>query len=182
MFLRAALSLLGLFLLSCFGDTDLSTRARLAVTKEILNTYLVESKEVTVLYTIYNFSPSRAARDVEIHDRFPDTDFTFLHGSRSTRWTSIAPGTNITHAVIVVPRFVGAYNFTSAEVLYKAGADTKVTYGYSSAPGVRYVVTPSHFNRQFASHWLEWICFAFITAPCIAIPYMLWRSGASKYM
>ncbi|VDK87342.1 unnamed protein product [Dibothriocephalus latus] len=124
----------------------------------------------------------RAARDVEIHDRFPDTDFTFLHGSRSTRWTSIAPGTNITHAVIVIPRFVGGYNFTSAEVLYKAGADSKVTHGYSSAPGVRYVVTPSHFNRQFASHWLEWICFAFITAPCIVIPYMLWRSGASKYM
>ncbi|VDL94413.1 unnamed protein product [Schistocephalus solidus] len=99
---------------------------------------------------------SRAARDVEIHDRFPDTDFTFLHGSRSTRWTSISPGTNITHAVIVIPRFVGGYNFTSAEILYKAGSDSKVT--------------------------LEWICFAFITAPCIVIPYILWRSGASKYM
>ncbi len=69
----------------------------------------------------------RAARDVEIHDKLPETDFTFVHGSRSTRWASIAPSANITHSVIVVPRSVGFFNFTSAEVTYKAGMDASLT-------------------------------------------------------
>uniref|UniRef100_A0A5K3ETP6 Translocon-associated protein subunit beta n=1 Tax=Mesocestoides corti TaxID=53468 RepID=A0A5K3ETP6_MESCO len=156
--------------------------ATLAVSKEILNRYLVEAKEVTILYTIYNLSPMRTARDIEIHDNLPESDFTFVHGSRSTRWASIPPSTNITHSVIVIPRSVGLYNFTSAEVTYKAGPDSTVTYGYSSAPGMRQILVPSVFNRQFSSHWMEWICFAFIMAPCSVVPYMLWRSSASKYM
>ncbi|VDM22767.1 unnamed protein product [Hydatigera taeniaeformis] len=132
---------------------ELGDRARLVVTKEVLNRYLVEAKEVTLLYTIHNLSP-RAARDVEIHDRLPESDFSFVHGSRSTRWPVILPMSNITHSVIVIPRSAGYFNFTSAEVTYKAGPDGTVTYGYSSAPGMRLILTPSVFNRQFSSHWV----------------------------
>ncbi|VDK39291.1 unnamed protein product [Taenia asiatica] len=153
----------------CAADhRDLGDRARLVVTKEVLNRYLVEAKEVTLLYTIHNLSP-KTARDVEIHDRLPESDFTFVHGSRSTRWPAILPMSNITHSVIVIPRSAGYFNFTSAE------------YGYSSAPGMRLILIPSVFNRQFSSHWIEWICFAFIMAPCLGMPFMLWRSSASKY-
>ncbi|KAL5966813.1 Translocon-associated protein subunit beta [Taenia solium] len=165
----------------CAADhRDLGDRARLVVTKEVLNRYLVEAKEVTLLYTIHNLSP-KTARDVEIHDRLPESDFTFVHGSRSTRWPAILPMSNITHSVIVIPRSAGYFNFTSAEVTYKAGPDGTVTYGYSSAPGMRLILIPSVFNRQFSSHWIEWICFAFIMAPCLGMPFILWRSSASKY-
>uniref|UniRef100_A0A915EV19 Translocon-associated protein subunit beta n=1 Tax=Echinococcus canadensis TaxID=519352 RepID=A0A915EV19_9CEST len=177
----ACVFVLALLFVLCASDRpDLSDRARLVVTKEVLNRYLVEAKEVTLLYTIHNLSP-KTARDVEIHDRLPESDFTFVHGSRSTRWPSVLPMSNITHSVIVIPRSAGYFNFASAEVTYKAGMDGTVTYGYSSAPGMRLILIPSVFNRQFSSHWVEWICFAFIMTPCLAIPYMLWRASASKY-
>lgn len=38
-------------------NIDLNDRSRLVVTKELLNRYIVEAKEVTILYTIYNLSP-----------------------------------------------------------------------------------------------------------------------------
>ncbi|KAM7532542.1 hypothetical protein Aperf_G00000132051 [Anoplocephala perfoliata] len=166
---------------SVAANVDLSERARLVVTKEVLNRYIVEAKEVTLLYTIHNLSPKKTARDVEIHDRLPESDFTIVHGGRSSRWTSIPPLTNITHSVIVIPKATGSYNFTSAEVTYKAGSDAAVTYGYSSAPGMRHILIPSVYNRQFSSHWLEWIVFALMMVPCLGVPYMLWRSTSSKY-
>nr|CDS32569.1 translocon associated protein subunit beta [Hymenolepis microstoma] len=162
-------------------NVDLNDRARLVVTKEVLNRYIVEAKEVTILYTIYNLSPKKTARDVEIHDRLPESDFTILHGSRSSRWAFVPPMTNITHSVILIPKGTGSYNFTSAEVTYKAGSDASVTYGYSSAPGMRQILVPSVYNRQFSSHWIEWIVFGLIMVPCLGLPYMLWRNTASKY-
>lgn len=45
------------FALCAAASPDLEERARLAVSKEVLNRYLVEAKEVTILYTIHNLSP-----------------------------------------------------------------------------------------------------------------------------
>uniref|UniRef100_A0A183ACP5 IGv domain-containing protein n=1 Tax=Echinostoma caproni TaxID=27848 RepID=A0A183ACP5_9TREM len=70
---------------------------------------------------------SRSARAVELLDTFPDSDFIQIHGSQSVRWSSIPAASNLTHAVVVIPRKPGPYNFTSATVNYIAGEDDKTT-------------------------------------------------------
>lgn len=55
--LVCALLLVFLSVLCAAENSDLGDRARLVVTKEVLNRYLVEAKEVTLLYTIHNLSP-----------------------------------------------------------------------------------------------------------------------------
>lgn len=71
---------------------------------------------------------SRGARDVELFDQYPESDFVRIHGSQSARWSFIPAASNVTHSVIVQPRLSGNYNFTSATVTYKSDdSDMKVS-------------------------------------------------------
>lgn len=93
----------------------------------------------------------RAARDVEIHDKLPEEDFKFIHGSRSSRWSSIPPSSKVHHSVVVVPHRVGYYNFTSAEVTYKTGADVTVTVSIV-------ILLPFLFNNYYLCIFLPvWV-------------------------
>ncbi|CAL8092869.1 unnamed protein product [Calicophoron daubneyi] len=168
------------FYLACFADGK--DPVRLAVTKEVVNQYAFEGKELTIVYSLYNFHPTHAARDVELFDSFSDAEFIRIHGSQSMRWSFIPAASNVTHAIVVVPRFTGTHNFTSATVTYNAGEDSKSTLLYTSAPGVIHILPLKTYNTRFASHTLDWIGFGFIVTPCLLIPYMLWYSSASKYM
>ena len=52
------------------------------------------------------------------------------------RWERIAPGANVSHAVVVRPRAVGLFNYTAAQITYYPSEDAKeVRIGYTSAPG-----------------------------------------------
>ncbi|KAF6780295.1 hypothetical protein AHF37_00162 [Paragonimus kellicotti] len=170
----------GLCCLTVYGQ--LSDSVRLAVSKELLNEYVFDGKELTVLYTLYNFHPSRVARDVELFDAYPDAQFIQVHGSPSVRWPHIPAASNVTHAVVVIPREPGVHNFTSATITYHTGDASKTTLHYSSAPGPVMIYATKEYNRRFATHTMDWIGFALLVAPCLLIPYMLWRSSASKYL
>ncbi|KER30008.1 hypothetical protein T265_03487 [Opisthorchis viverrini] len=156
--------------------------ARLAVSKQVLNEYIFQGKELTILYTIYNLHSSRPARDVELFDSYSDTEFIQIHGSKSARWPHISAGTNVTHAVVFLPQAAGTYNFTSATITYNLGDPSKTILHYSSAPGHVIIYPLKEYNRRFATHTMEWIGFAMLVTPCLLIPYMLWRSSASKYL
>ncbi|TGZ60167.1 hypothetical protein CRM22_008691 [Opisthorchis felineus] len=103
--------------------------ARLAVSKQVLNEYIFQGKELTILYTIYNLHSSRPARDVELFDSYSDTEFIQIHGSKSARWPHISAGTNVTHAVVLLPQAAGTYNFTSATITYNLGDPSKTIIG-----------------------------------------------------
>ncbi|CAI2724377.1 unnamed protein product [Schistosoma spindalis] len=154
---------------------------RLAVSKEILNEFVFQEKEITILYTIYNFHESRAAKDVELFDIFAETEFTLIHGSHSARWPVIPPSSNVTHVLILKPQINGVHNFSSATITYKSSDLQKSSFLYSSAPGLLTIHRLKEYNKRFTSHTIEWIGFALFVTPCLLIPYMLWRSSASKY-
>ncbi|TPP57656.1 Translocon-associated protein subunit beta [Fasciola gigantica] len=154
----------------------------LGVSKEIINEYVFERKELSILYTVFNLHSSRSAHTVELMDSYPDSEFIQIHGSQSVRWPSIPASSNVSHAVVVIPRKSGPYNFTSATITYLAGDDDKTTLLYSSAPGLVMIHPIKEYNRRFATHTIEWIGFAMIVTPCLLIPYMLWYSSASKYL
>ncbi|KAJ8304050.1 hypothetical protein KUTeg_017633 [Tegillarca granosa] len=138
---------------ACYNQAEEENVARLLASKNILNQYLVEGKDLTVEYKIYNIGGS-SAFDVNLKDSgFPETDFEVLRGSLNVRWERIAPGTNVSHNVILRPLSYGYFNFTSGEVTYKPSEEaTESVSGYTSAPGEGGIVNSKDFDRRFSPH------------------------------
>ncbi|XP_058809331.1 translocon-associated protein subunit beta [Phymastichus coffea] len=169
-------------LVAVCGEEELNEGARLLVHKNIHNKYLVENKDVIIKYTVYNVGSS-AALEVDITDNSFDPDnFAHVSGELNARIDRVPPNTNVTHTVVVRPRKAGYFNFTSAEVLYKRKDDVpKLQIAASSEPGVAYFVSYKEFDKQFSSHVVDWLAFAVMTLPSLAIPFFLWFSSKRKY-
>ncbi|XP_064609148.1 translocon-associated protein subunit beta-like [Liolophura sinensis] len=158
------------------------TNARLLVSKNILNQYLVEGKDLTIEYKIYNVGGTAALAVKLKDDSFPKDDFERVKGFLEVQWDRIAPGTNTTHAVILRPLKSGYFNFTSAEISYLPSEDSSErVIGYTSAPGEGGIVNLGDFDRKFSPHVLDWGVFAVMTLPSLGIPFLLWFRSKSKY-
>lgn len=177
--IAAVLLSFGCFLPS-FGEEE--SDARLLVSKNILNQYLVEGKDLTVDFKIFNVG-SKVAFDVHLNDNsFPETSFSVVSGNLKVSWERIAPSSNVSHAVILRPLKAGYFNFTAAEVNYLTSEDaTDRQVGYTSFPGEGGIVPEREFDRRFSPHVLDWLVFAFMTLPSLGIPFLLWYSSKSKY-
>ncbi|CAG2190019.1 SSR2 [Mytilus edulis] len=136
--------------------------------KNILNQYLVEGRDLTVEYKIFNIGAS-AALDVALRDE-------------EVKWDRIAPASNVTHVVVVKPLQYGYFNFSSGVVSYKEteGA-AESTFGYTSAPGEGGIVNSKDFDRKFSPHVLDWSVFAVMTLPSLVIPFLLFYRSKSRY-
>jgi translocon-associated protein subunit beta len=156
--------------------------ARLLASKNLLNLYLVEDKDLTVQYDIYNVGGSSAI-DTELVDKsFATEDFDVVHGSLAVKWQRIGPGANVSHVVIVKPKKSGYFNFTSADLSYlPSESATDRQYAYTSAPGEGGVVNFKDYDRKFSPHVLDWAAFAVMTLPSLGIPFLLWHGSKSKY-
>ncbi|TNN11841.1 Translocon-associated protein subunit beta isoform 3 [Schistosoma japonicum] len=136
-------------------SSDSGDNVRLVVSKEILNEFIFEEKEMTVLYTIYNFHESRAARDVELLDTFAETEFTLIHGSPSARWSVIPASSNVTHVLILKPQINGFHNFSSATITYKSNdlLDSAVSYNFCGM----YIIFPILYDCFIIIHYSSYI-------------------------
>jgi len=166
------------------GEDEVTTPARLLIEKQILNKYLVESRDIVVNYNIFNVGQS-AAIDVHISDAsFSEEHFDFISGVLKFTIPRIAPGSNITHSAVVRPKvgIWGRFNFTAGEVSYLTAEDSKETQlGFTSEPGEGFIVSLKEFDRRFSPHVLDWAAFAIMTLPSLVIPFLLWFRSKSKY-
>ena len=58
------------------------------------------------------------AKDVVLEDDSYDAALFTVVGATTTKWATIAAGTNVTFSIVVTPLFTAYYNFTSATVAY----------------------------------------------------------------
>jgi len=166
------------------GTDEPAAPARLLVEKKILNKYLVEQRDIIVHYQIFNVGGT-AAVDVTVNDAsLPAGDFDVMSGVSTFTIARLAAGANVTHTVVYRPKVNvwGRFNFTSAEVTYIGveGA-TDAQLGWTSEPGEGYIVSLKEFERKFSPHVLDWLAFALMTLPSLAIPYLLYAKSKARY-
>jgi len=175
----AAVAVLLVSAVSAAADAE---NARLLASKNILNVYLVQDKDLTVQYDVYNVGSSSAIDTELVDNSFATEDFDVVQGSLAVKWQRIGPASNVSHVVILKPKKSGYFNFTSADISYlPSDTATERQHGYTSAPGEGGVVNFKEYDRKFSPHVLDWAAFAVMTLPSLGIPFLLWNSSRSKY-
>ncbi|XP_065909667.1 translocon-associated protein subunit beta-like [Dysidea avara] len=168
-----------ILLLSVFLFHQAQGNAKLLASKIILNEFLVEEKDLTVVYSIYNIGSSTAQSVSLRDDSFYEGDFEIVNGLLSVTWDKIPANNNVTHTVIVRPKFSNIYNMSYAQVKY---SDEESNYvGYTSAPGYIRVLKYNEFSREHVSHVVDWLAFALMASPTIGIPFIVWYWSHSYY-
>ena len=77
---------------------------------------------------ICHYLGSSAAHKVNLRDAsFAEDSFEIVQGFLDVTWQRIAPGSNVSHVVILRPLKAGYFNFTAAEVAYFPKEDATET-------------------------------------------------------
>jgi len=178
------MKLLALFLVACasfISASDLEPTAKLLVAKNVENNIIVEHKDITIKYDLYNVGTSTAHNIVLMDQTFPPSDFETVRGDLQVGWKSLAPNANISHIVVVKALKAGIFNFTAAQVTYQPSEEAESQLVYTTAPGEGGIMTEIDFNRKHSPHLIEWSIFAVMCMPSLAIPFLLWWKSHSKY-
>jgi len=176
------LILFATFLVDVLATTDLESQAKLLATKVVSNNFIVQNRDLTIKYNIYNVGTNVASQVKLEDDTFPPTEFVRVLGQLSVEWRSIPPNGNVTHVVVLKPLKSDTFNFTSAELSYIPSEGAEPQKGFTSFPGEGGIMTETEFARKHSPHLLEWAIFALMCMPSLIIPFLLWYRSQSKYV
>uniref|UniRef100_A0A915PQV6 Translocon-associated protein subunit beta n=1 Tax=Setaria digitata TaxID=48799 RepID=A0A915PQV6_9BILA len=172
-----------LYLNVTFGeDTDVNDSAHIVASKFTLSQYAVEGMDYVIDYRLYNVG-DRAALRVALDDRdgFPTQAFDVIRGLLQVRWERISPSSNVSHSVVVRPRTLGSFNYSSAQITYYPNEDAKeVRISYTTAPGEGYIYRRKDYDRKFSAKVGVWLIFLMLVAPSTIVPFVLWYQKPPK--
>jgi len=175
------LLLFATFLVHAFA-TDLESQAKLLATKIVDNKFIVQNRDLTIKYNIYNVGTNVANQVKLVDSTFPSGEFARVLGQLSVEWRSIPPNGNVTHVVVLKPLKSDVFNFTSAELSYIPTEGAEPQKAFTSFPGEGFIMTETEFARKHSPHLLEWAIFALMCMPSLIIPFLLWYRSQSKYV
>jgi len=167
--------------LSATLASDLESQAKLLATKIVTNNFLVQNRDMTIKYSIYNVGTNAASQVKLVDNTFPASDFARVLGQLSVEWRSIPPNGNVTHVVVLKPLAAGYFNFTSADLSYIPSEDAEPRQAFTSFPGEGGIMTETEFARKHSPHLLEWAIFGLMCMPSLIIPFLLWYRTQAKY-
>ncbi|CAI5455033.1 unnamed protein product [Caenorhabditis angaria] len=176
--------LVAIFLIVGIYAADVGTQTRdafILAHKSPLSLYAVENMDLVIEYGLYNVGDKPATK-VTIDDRhsFPTQSFDIIKGLLHVNFEKIAPGTNVTHSVVLRPRAYGMFNYTSAQVTYYTGNDN-LHVSYSSAPGEGYIYRQREYDRKFAPKYTFFLTFLALVAPTTIGSYLLFQKSKSRF-
>jgi len=151
--------------------------------KFLLSRYAVEEKEFVVDYRLYNVGDKTATK-VTLDDslNFHAQYFEIIKGALIVEWDRIAPGSNVSHSIILKPLYFGSINYTAAEISYfPSETATAARKAYTTSPGEGYIYRLRDYERRFAPRYGDWLIFALATTPVLVLPALLWYNSKSKY-
>ncbi|XP_065184487.1 translocon-associated protein subunit beta-like [Sycon ciliatum] len=162
-----------------FAEGD--TFGRLLVSKTILNEHIVEGKDVTVHYELYNVGTGPCLDVVLEDESFPAEIFSVVRGLPRARFDRISASSNVSHTVVFNVNYVGYFNFTAAQISYKTEETAEAMITFSSAPGIAEVNGLDKYNRRYSPHLADWLGFALMVFPVVGLPFFLWRRSFNRY-
>ena len=118
---------------------------------------------------------------MNLQDSYPEDRFKPVRGFHSVRWERIAPGTNVSHTVVLTPIKDGVFNFTGAQIDYEVSEGGRTQTSFSSAPGEHVIILSRDFDRRYSPHILDWAAFGLMSAPTILMPFIIWYRSYSHY-
>eukprot|EP00301_Raphidiophrys_heterophryoidea_P001175 c10576_g1_i1.p2 GENE.c10576_g1_i1~~c10576_g1_i1.p2 ORF type:complete len:185 (+),score=53.31 c10576_g1_i1:52-606(+) len=143
--------------------------ANLVVLKELDVNSLSLNKEIQVTFTLFNLGDEPATL-VRVLDSYWPEAFVDVAGLRDFAFNEIAPGTNVTHTLVVKPTQTGVFNVPPARVGYlESKGAAALTRSISTTVG--YVrVLDSQAAEATELHTFEWVIFGFLSAASVLLP------------
>ncbi|KAL7646544.1 UNVERIFIED_CONTAM: hypothetical protein RMT77_001795 [Armadillidium vulgare] len=170
------------FVCKVFCEGEVEEKAHLLAAKRVHNLYLVEGRDILITYSLHNIGSSAAINVQLIDSSFSTHDFDIVGGQLQVKFDRIAPSANVSHAVVIRPKKFGYYNFTAAELTYQSSEDsTEIQTGFTSEPGEGAIIAYRDYDKKFSPHVFDWIIFAFLLIPALAIPFSMWYKIKVKY-
>eukprot|EP00045_Choanoeca_perplexa_P013100 m.146332 g.146332 ORF g.146332 m.146332 type:complete len:184 (+) comp16236_c1_seq1:48-599(+) len=171
-------------LVLCMLATAFAQDALLAVSKDVVNTRSVAERDIVVRYSIFNLGDA-TAKDITLTDESFDeqnSGFTRISGLPSVTFAEIAPGSNVSHHVVVQASYPGYYNLSSAKVTYYSNEAADIeTVAQSSQPKQVPIVPQDDFARAFDTHILDWIVFLAAAVALVYVPFSVYQASVEKY-
>jgi len=170
-------ALFALFLCQAANAQD--SRALLFVEKSTDMESVVQGRNFTIKYTIFNAGGGDATKVAIKDSSFISPDFEMLDGPIEASFESIPAGGEVSFQTTVLSLTNGVFIIPGGEFQY-IHSGNQVAYGISSALGVTEILTHKEYTRKTSKYFTEWATFGFGFSIPTALPLLLYINQKRK--